>query len=304
MKDYYYMSVGEKTYFYTLNYCYTDTIYETVNTANGVSHFPRTIVRHNYIRNLSHDFDQAVARLQELEVELDLKNVQYMSSPCDMNPREKGIVEARNKAIAAEIITYGKHYGKHVKDVPVDYILWTILNRYQPDSTNETVQICYNYAEQQGLLKEWIENGREMYKKRQVTNVSRVEDALLNETILIGKFKGQTFNDVAYTKKGAINKNFLAYYEFLSQSISLRDLDGDLNDDHTVYTFTDGNIDNSCLTLIVIRNALFTRGIKGKFKYEFKNDTKVEKGEISDIDAIRMYNNTTHRDMKALYNLI
>lgn len=303
--NYYYMSVGEKTYYYTLNYCYTDLVHENVPTANGIAHVARTIVRHTYIRNLSHDFDQAISRLKELERELNLENVKYMSSPCDMNPREKGIIEARNKAIAAEIITSGKYYGYHVKDVPEDYIIWTIVNRYNPESTNETVHICYNYADKKGLLKDWILQGKESHKNKQENNVTRINNALLNETILIGKFKGKTFNEVAYTKKGTINKNFLGYYDFLNQSISIRGIAGDFNDDETSFIFTDANIDNSQLTLIVLRNAFYNRNIKGNYKYEYKNTSNnFENDIISDIDAIRIYFKTTHQSLKKLYDLI
>lgn len=291
MKTYYYMSTGEKSYFYTLNVCFTETIYVPTYCPTGLCHMPKEVIRHHFIRNLGHDFQESIARLQQLETELELENVIYLDSPFAMNAREKCAIEARNETIGKGILQSGKYIGSHVSEVPESYVLWNVLNTYHPENNNILGHICYNYADSQGWLKEWITKGKEISANLHTVKVEQIKNCLENEIFMIGKYKGQTFNDIAYTQKGAINKNVLNYYDFLKSSISLRDVDMDFKDDEDVMNFSDTNIDNSQLTLIMFRNALHKRGIKGRHSYEFvePENTTVNK-PLSDIEAIQVYN--------------
>ena len=59
-EDYYFVSVGEKSYFYTLNYSYIHIKY--IKSGIEQRPFPIAERRYTFLRNLSHDFDEAMEK--------------------------------------------------------------------------------------------------------------------------------------------------------------------------------------------------------------------------------------------------
>ena len=71
-EDYYFVSVGEKSYFYTLNYSYIHINY--VKSGIEQRPFPIAERRYTFIRNLSHDFDEAMEKAKAWHKAVKSKN--------------------------------------------------------------------------------------------------------------------------------------------------------------------------------------------------------------------------------------
>lgn len=216
--DYYYVSVGEKSYFYTLNYSYMDTQYSKVGDEQKV--VETKVRKHTFLRNLSHDFTEAMAKAQEWhKVRNSGIPLVLLDSPYAMSAREKGLLEQRLAAIKAGYLPVGKFANQHVSSVDKAYIHWVILNIYDPDladdSQNLMAQVCYNYADEQGWIDEWVKKGQDSYFD---PNYEDAANAIINgDVFLVGQYKNDSIKDFGYTKKGTIKVSVLNYLQWFAK---------------------------------------------------------------------------------------
>lgn len=221
--DYYFVGIGEKSYFYTLNYSYIHYVYEK-NTDGKV--LPSAVRKHTFIRNLSHDFDEAMAKATEWHKNHKTDNpLKLLDSPKSMSEREKGILEARVAAIKAGWIPFGKYRDQHISNVDKSYIHWVILNIYDPelaeDDQNLMAQICYNYADEQGWIDEWTKIGQDKYFDPEFE--SNLNSVINGDLFLVGKYKNQSLKDFGYTKKKTMKVAIQDYLNWFRKQKTLVD---------------------------------------------------------------------------------
>ena len=220
-QDYYYMSVGLKSYYYTLNYCRKDFIY----SHDGEGNYDRTPVdRHHFIRNLSHDFEEAVEKAKQWHKENGGGlRMALMSSPNAMSEREKAEYLKRLERIKEGKFNSGQHKNQYVKDVPKSYVHWMICNVYNPNKSEEdqhlSAQICYTYADEQGWIDEWAEKGRnKVFPPNYETEVNNL---INDEVMLCGKYRETPISDFIYTKKKTFRVREYEYLIWMAQQNSL-----------------------------------------------------------------------------------
>lgn len=216
--DYYYVSVGEKSYFYTLNFSYMDTQYRKVGDEQKV--VETKVRKHTFLRNLSHDFSEAMTKAQEwhkgLTSEIPLV---LLDSPHAMSAREQGLLEQRLAAIKAGYLPVGKYANQHVSSVEKSYIHWVVLNIYDPDladdSQNLMAQICYNYADEQGWIEEWVKNGQDTYFDPDYEDV--VNNIINGDVFLVGQYRNESIQEFGFTQKGKIKVSVLNYLQWFAK---------------------------------------------------------------------------------------
>lgn len=235
-KDYYFISVGEKTYFYTLRYSYLDVRYFQ-NEDGSVESLP--LRKESYIRNLSHDFDEAIQKAKEYYAKhAYLAELRLPKHPRELSERQLGATAALRESLETKILPTGKYTGSHVSDVQKDYVQWVVANLYEVDEIatpkNILAHICYNHAVETGWFDEWVETGKAAIEsKNDADNVN----SLINEgEILIGKKSGEKIEDFAFTKKKTIRANAESYlYWLVNQDTTFDKYDPEL------VTDADGN---------------------------------------------------------------
>ena len=191
--DYYFVGIGEKSYFYTLNYSYIHYVYEK-NTDGKV--LPSAVRKYTFIRNLSHDFDEAMAKATEWHKNHKTDNpLKLLDSPKSMSEREKGILEARVAAIKAGWIA--------------------------EDDQNLMAQICYNYADEQGWVDEWTKIGQDKYFDPEYE--SNLNSVINGDLFLVGKYKNQSLKDFGYTKKKTMKVAVQDYLNWFRKQKTLVD---------------------------------------------------------------------------------
>lgn len=236
------MSVGEKSYFYTLNYSYIDYVYEKSTDGKVLTSAVR---KYQFMRNLSHDFDEAIAKAKEWHKNHKTDNpLKLMDSPKAMSEREKGLLEARVAAIKAGWIPFGKYRDQHVSSIDKSYIHWVILNIYNPelaeDDQNLMAQICYNYADEQGWIDAWTKSGQDKYFDPEYE--SNLNAAINGDVFLVGKYRNQSLQDFGYTKKKTVKvavQDYLIWFKnqktLVDDVIAKFNLQPELMDDGNQY---------------------------------------------------------------------
>lgn len=269
---YYYVSTGEKSYFYTLNVSYIDIVYKR-GAPPMCKPIPMAVRRYQFIKNLSHDFEAAQeaakAWVKEKNISFPLK---LLSEPKAMSEREKGILAAYLARIEAGYLPFGKYADRHVSEVDKSYIHWVVKNLYDPEvaegEQNEMAQICYNYADQQGWIKEWLEQASANLCPEGYSD--ELNSIINGEIFPMGKYEGQAYSEIAYTKKGTLKVAVQNYLDWLSKSDNhvkklVREgiIEPELCEDGNEYYvlksehFKDqrnGKPDNFLLTVLMIKN--------------------------------------------------
>ena len=274
MKDYYYISTGDKSYFYTLNYSYLEPIYK--HNCNHVLMFAGYERKSVYICNLSHDFDEAIQKAKILSKDVHLK---IPKSPLDMNEREKIEIANKISIVSEGIMPYGKYKDTHVKDVPLGYIIWIVLNRPESDTL---YLICYEYLIKNNYIEQWVSDLNEKVNSNQNTTL------VIKDVFECGKYNGMEFSEVALTKKSQLKKTFIGYYSYIMNSIN---------------NIFEANTDNGTLTLsrTLLKNYISIDGMPNNFiktalmmyinvnkinnqiiNFEYVNDKQI----ITDVDAL------------------
>lgn len=242
-EDYYFVSVGEKSYFYTLNYSYIHIRY--VKSGIEQRPFPIAERRYTFIRNLSHDFDEAMEKAKAWHKAIKSKNpLKLLESPKAMSERDKNKLLDRMAVISEGIIPCGKYNGQHVSTVEKSYIHWVLLNIYDPDlpegEQNLMAQICYNHAEEQGWIDEWTQNVQATYFSPEVGIL--LNAIIEDDVFLVGKYKDQSLKDFGYTKKGSMKlkvADYLLWFArqttFIDRIITSNDLKPELMEDGNEY---------------------------------------------------------------------
>lgn len=272
-EDYYFVSVGEKSYFYTLNYSYIHIKY--IKSGIEQRPFPIAERRYTFLRNLSHDFDEAMEKAKAWHKAVKSKNpLKLLESPLAMSEREKNQLLDRMAVISEGIIPCGKYKDQHVSTVEKSYIHWVLLNIYNPDlpegEQNLMAQICYNHAEEQGWIDEWTQNVQATFFGPEVGE--ELNAIIESDVFLVGKYKGQSLKDFGYTKKG-VRKVKIADYllwfsrqsTFIDRIISTHELEPELMEDgNEYYIFKSEHFSNAQsakpsdydLTIMMVRQLL------------------------------------------------
>lgn len=223
-EDYYFVSVGEKSYFYTLNYSYIHINY--VKSGIEQRPFPIAERRYTFIRNLSHDFDEAMEKAKAWHEAVKSKNpLKLLESPLAMSERDKNQLLDRIAVISEGIIPCGKYKDQHVSTVEKSYIHWVLLNIYDPElpegEQNLMAQICYNYAEEQGWIDEWTQNVQASHFGPEIGE--ELNAIIEGDVFLVGKYKDQSLKDFGYTKKGPMKLKVADYLLWFSRQITWLD---------------------------------------------------------------------------------
>lgn len=222
-QDYYYISVGEKTYFYTLKYSYVDNRY----FANEDGSYETLPIRVEcYIRNLSHNFDTAIQKAKEYHAKYGSHTKLVLpESERELSERATGITEALRQSLDTKILPTGKFAGRHVSEVYKEYIQWVVGNLYNPDECatppNILGHICYNYAVENGWLDEWVEAGKKSLESKNDAN--RVNVLIEDGKILIGRKSGEQIEGFAFTKKKTIRVSAESYIYWLANNETVFD---------------------------------------------------------------------------------
>lgn len=223
-EDYYFVSVGEKSYFYTLNYSYIHIRY----VKSGVEQRPFPIAerRYQFLRNLSHDFDEAMVKAMQWHSEAKTNcPLRLLDSPRSMSEREKHDLQKRTAIIEAGVLPVGKFQGQHVSTVAIDYIHWICRNVYNPEiadgEQNLMAQICFNYAEEQGWIDRWTQQVQDTSFALEIGD--KLNAALEDDLFLVGKYRGQSLKDFGYTKKGPMKVNVADYIQWLRKQSTVVD---------------------------------------------------------------------------------
>lgn len=228
---YYFISTGEKTYFYTLNYTYLEPVYkQNCNFQWMIADYER---KYEYICNLSHDFDEAILKAKSIVESYrgDAKLV-IPSSPTDMNEREKNDIEKTKKIVDEGVLLTGKYANTHISNVPLEYMAWVVANQ---SKSNTLYLICEKYLIDNNYIQTWM---NDLANKINNKNNEKINVDLINSKMFrVGKFSGESFNDIAFTKKGELKKSFLDYYNFMKSNIKeiiKCAIDFDDNDDYHI----------------------------------------------------------------------
>lgn len=220
MKTCYYMSVGEKTYYYTLNATYVHTSY--IPYGDEGQYEEHKEIRHHFIRNLSHDFETAKEKAIAWVAEHGCKEkpLKLLDTPYSMNARQEGILEAIREMIAEGKMPSGKYAGVHISEVPMSYIHWAICNLYHPDvietQNGRLGLMCYDYAQKQGWIDAWVKEGSGDLNDPEYQK--ELDETIAAGVILCGKHEGVAIKDMIYTKKGTIKVASLNYLNWLATS--------------------------------------------------------------------------------------
>lgn len=207
--QYYYISVGEKSYFYTLRYFYHKKLWK--NNEFGTHTF-EIVTGSRHERNLSHDFDEAVRIAKEYMASKNYKLPLHTDEPKEtMNERADVTgITAYEEKLSNKILLSGKNVGCHVSEVDKSYVLWSILNVHNEDAPieqkrrNTTLingQICFDYATEQGWLNEWLSEGENLLKGENFSDMDEINSIINGEVFHIGKYQNQALSEFGYTKK-------------------------------------------------------------------------------------------------------
>lgn len=223
-EDYYFVSVGEKSYFYTLNYSYIHIRY--VKSGIEQRPFPIAERRYEFLRNLSHDFDEAIEKVKQWHKNENIKcPLRLLDSPRSMSEREKHELQERTVIIEAGILPVGKYQGQHVSTVDIDYIHWVCRNVYDPEiidgEQNLLAQICFNYADEQGWIDRWTQEVQNKYFGPEVEE--QLNNALESDVLLVGKYRGKSLKDFGYTKKGPMKVKIADYIQWFRKQPTVVD---------------------------------------------------------------------------------
>ncbi|WP_411688807.1 hypothetical protein [Acinetobacter indicus] len=224
-EDYYFVSVGEKSYFYTLNYSYIHIKY--VKSGIEQRPFPVAERRYQFLRNLSHDFDEAMEKAKQWHSNSKSKNpLKLLDSPRSMSEREKHELQERTAVIEAGYLPVGKFQGQHVSTVDIDYIHWVCRNVYDPEladgEQNLMAQICFNYADEQGWIDQWTQQVQDEHFGPEVED--QLNSALESDVLLVGKYRGQSLKDFGYTKKGSMKVKIADYIQWFRKQMTVVDI--------------------------------------------------------------------------------
>lgn len=224
-QDYYFMSVGEKSYFYTLNYSYIEIHY----SQNEFGICGQTPVRkYSYIQNLSHDFEQALEKAKQWhKAHGGTLRLKLMDSPNAMSEREQVDYIQRMERIKQGLFNKGKYANQHVNTVPKSYVHWYLCNMYVPELSegdqNLNAQICYNYADEQGWIEDWAEKGKQQVFPQGYEQY--LNDTINGDIMLVGRYAEQPFEDYAYTKKKTLRVSVEDYlYWFANQETAIEEI--------------------------------------------------------------------------------
>lgn len=218
--DYYFMSVGEKSYFYTLNYAYTEAVYRSNEHGTYIAD---SVQRFAFIQNLSHDFDEAVLKAKKKwhensDTSAPLKLLEAANS---MSERELSEYKKRAERLERGILIGGKYSNQQVATLPKSYVFWIITHIYNPnlidDEQNLNAQICFNHAHESGWINEWVQATKNHLFPE---NQNEILNAKVTSTVMTcGNYSGEDINDFLYTKKKTYKKASMNYLEWFSEQV-------------------------------------------------------------------------------------
>lgn len=300
-QDYFFMSVGEKTCFYTLNYAWFENIYKS----NDYGHIiiDRVERRTQFLRNLSQDFDTAIEKAKDWHKNHKGKiTLKLLSSPITMNDIQRKIRQEYQEKVASGIILSGKFSGKHVSDLEENYMHWVLENIFNPDlldgEQNLLAQIIYNYAEENGIIEKWRLMAFENLKKTHNAEVlnSKIDTGVL----LAGQFKGLSFEEAFTTQKGDIKKRSVNYLNWMLNSVNLeKDLKVSITDRENICYIEitpELLINDFILSVIIINNKIAEitnkkRGFNIKDIYRFESNSLISDKDLLSWNTIFKHSN-------------
>jgi len=223
--QYYFISVGEKSYFYTLRYFYHKKIWST--NENGQHSFELT-TGSRHVRNLNHDFDIAVSIAKEYMANKKSKMPLHTKAPTEtMNERaDVTSITAYEEKLSNKIFLSGKNVGCHVSEVDKSYVLWSIINLHNDNAPleqkrrNTTLingKICFDYATEQGWLNEWLTEGENLLKSENNSDMDEINRILDGDVFHIGKYRNESLAEFGYTKKKQLRSAVVDYLIYMSK---------------------------------------------------------------------------------------
>lgn len=252
--QYYFISVGEKSYFYTLRYFFHKKVWRTHE--NGIKSFD-VVTGSRHVRNLNHDFDEAVRIAKEymakhkyaspLKTTLPKEN---MSDRADVTS-----ITSYDEKIAKQIFLSGKYIGCHVSEVDKGYVHWAVLNLHNEHAhidqkrRNTTLingQICFNYASEQGWLQEWIKLGEELLGTANDSDIDEINKIINSDVFQCGKYRNESLSDFGYTKKKELRSKVVDYLIYMSNQQTK--IDKALDDENNKFVSHDDGVDDVFIT--------------------------------------------------------
>lgn len=211
---------GNSNFFYRLNYSYL----VPVSSKSETDCNPQSERRVKFIRNLSTNYADALAKINQLKDENFIQgNIVLMNDAGPVLTAScRNDVDRFANLVKAGILITGKFAGKHVSEVSEEYLLWVVTNLYnQNDNKNLLAHICYNYSEDQGLLNRWINHANEIYNDPHFAE--RINKIINHEVFISGKFAGKTFDEVAFTRTHMVKDSFKEYASWLKKHTTIFD---------------------------------------------------------------------------------
>lgn len=325
--QYYFISVGEKNYFYTLRYFYHKQLWK--NNEFGKPTF-EIVTGSRHVRNLSHDFDEAVRIAKEYMAENNYKKL-HITAPQEIMSERADVtsITAYEQKLSNKIFLSGKNVGCHVSDVDKSYVLWSILNLHNENAPleqkrrNTTLingQICFDYATEQGWMNEWLSEGEALLKSENSSDMDEINSIINGEVFHIGKYQNEAISEFGYTKKKQLKSAVVDYLTYMANQDTVIDkiikkgehefIEHDDGLDEVFITTAMLKLENLTphailknrfvLTVLMCRHLCHKLGLGRKFIYMIKYTFQsVQKVEYSDQDKLNRILKHLHEQNKA-----